>query len=116
MAVKGRIITCVAFLDSGDLVAGDRDGMVSAYSVSNEGEYYMSHEFEAHAAGDGVSAIVMLNDTTMVTGGDKDRRIVAWDPIRDYAKMAEGELPESMGSPRAIQPQKQGQKSGDTRY
>jgi microtubule-associated protein-like 1/2 len=112
---KARTITCVAFLDSGDLVAGDRDGMVSTYSVSDKGEYYMSHEFEAHAAGDGVNAITMLNDTTMITGGDKDRKIVAWDPIREYEKMAEATLPESMGSPRTIQPQKIGQKSGDTR-
>ena len=115
VAVKGRVIACVAFLDSGDLVAGDRDGMVSTYSVSNEGEYYMSHEFEAHTAGDGVNSIVVLNDTTMVTGGEKDRKLVAWDPIREYEKMAEAELPESMGAPRAIQPQRQGQKSGDTR-
>lgn len=44
--------------------------MVSTYSVSNEGEYYMSAEFEAHSGG-GVNAILMLTENTLVTGGDR---------------------------------------------
>ena len=116
VGVKEKIINCVSFLDSGDLVTGDREGMVSIYSVSNEGEYFMSHEFKAHEMNNGVSAIVMLNDTTMVTAGSKDRTVVAWDPMREFAKMAEVTVNESMGSPKTIQPQKHDQKSGDTRY
>ena len=116
VGVKEKIINCVSFLDSGDLVTGDRDGMVSIYSVSNEGEYFMSHEFKAHEMGNGVCAIVMLNDTTMVTAGSKDRKVAAWDPMREFAKMAEVTVNESMGSPKTIQPQKHDQKSGDTRY
>ena len=116
VGIKEKIINCVSFLDSGDLVTGDREGLVSIYSVSNEGEYFMSHEFKAHEMNNGVSAIVMLNDTTMVTAGSKDRTVVAWDPMREFAKMAEVTVNESMGSPKTIQPQKHDQKSGDTRY
>jgi hypothetical protein len=33
-------------------------GLVRVFSVSNEGEYYKSHEFEAHK--NGVNAVVLL--------------------------------------------------------
>ncbi len=69
---KGRQITCVDFLESGDLVAGDTDGVISTYSVSNEGEYYMSHEFDAHKGG-AVNCLLMLNENFIVSGGDRDR-------------------------------------------
>ena len=53
-----RTVTCLDFLESGDVIGGDDSGAVRTYSVSIEGEYYMSHEFEAHSKG--VSAVLAL--------------------------------------------------------
>ena len=53
-----RTVTCLDFLESGDVIGGDDSGAVRTYSVSIEGEYYMSHEFEAHSKG--VNAILAL--------------------------------------------------------
>ena len=51
------------FLESGDIVAGDDKGSVRCYSVSVEGEYYMSSEFVAHTSP--VNAILVLGDGTI---------------------------------------------------
>ena len=53
-----RTVTCLDFLESGDVIGGDDSGAVRTYSVSIEGEYYMSHEFEAHSKG--VNAVLAL--------------------------------------------------------
>ena len=57
-------MTCLDFLESGDVIGGDDSGAVRTYSVSIEGEYYMSHEFEAHAKG--VNAILALGKLSKV--------------------------------------------------
>ena len=57
-----RTVTCLDFLESGDVIGGDDSGAVRIYSVSIEGEYYMSHEFEAHSKG--VNAVLALGDGT----------------------------------------------------
>ena len=59
-----RTVTCLDFLESGDVIGGDDSGAVRTYSVSIEGEYYMSHEFEAHAKG--VNAILALGKLSKV--------------------------------------------------
>ncbi len=46
-----RVVNCIDFLESGDVIAGDDAGAIRTYSVSLEGEYYMSSEFEAHSKG-----------------------------------------------------------------
>ena len=50
-------------MESGDIVAGDDKGSVRCYSVSVEGEYYMSSEFVAHTSS--VNAILVLGDGTI---------------------------------------------------
>ncbi len=125
--LKGnRHFTCHEFLESGDFLAGDSDGMVAEYSVSNEGEYYMRREFEAHKKG-GVACLLMFNEHTLISGGDrvgiffeiilgivrslhfsfKDGMVMSWDSARDFEKMSEASLPEGTGCARTIVPQKQ---------
>jgi len=60
-------VTGIGFLESGDVVASDDTGMVGIYSVNNNGEYFLSHDFEAHNKG--VAAIVMLSDGILITAG-----------------------------------------------
>ena len=93
-------MNCLDFLESGDVVAGDDSGSIRTYSVSLEGEYYMSHEFTAHAKG--VNAILALGDGTVVTGGDKDRKLLTWDSSREFAKKQEIKLPDGVGSTRSL--------------
>ena len=50
-------------MESGDIVAGDDKGSVRCYSVSVEGEYYMSSEFVAHTSP--VNALLVLGDGTI---------------------------------------------------
>lgn len=109
-----RTIKCITFLESGDLVAGDDDGMISTYSVSNEGEYYRSSKFEAHERGGGVNCLLMLSDTLMISGGDRDHKVISWEVTRDFEKLVETKLPDSMGAPRTIIPQKKDKPGGET--
>ncbi len=109
---SSRHFTCHAFLESGDFVAGDTDGMISTYSVSNEGEYYMSKEIEAHRKG-GVACLLSFNEHTVISGGDRDGTIVSWDSTRDFEKMSEASLPEHAGCAKAVAPQKSAKNSAD---
>ena len=95
-----RTVNCLDFLDSGDLVAGDDFGKVRSYSVSAEGEYFKSHEFEAHPKG--VNGIMVLEDGIVVTGGDKDRKICAWDSARNFGKRGEAKIPDGIGAVRSF--------------
>lgn len=107
-----RTVTCLDFLDSGDLVAGDDYGTVRSYSVSAEGEYFKSHEFEAHPKG--VNAIMVLEDGIIITGGDKDRKICAWDSARNFGKRGEAKIPDGVGAARSFCKHSVNQKAGDS--
>ena len=96
-------MTCLDFLESGDVIAGDDSGALRTYSVSLEGDYYMSHEFEAHSKG--VNSILVLGDGTVVTGGDKDRKLQTWDSAREFDKRLEIKLPEGVGSAKSLSKQ-----------
>lgn len=82
------------------MVAGDDSGAVRTYSVSVEGEYYMSHEFTAHSKG--VNAVLALGDGTVITGGDKDRRLLTWDSAREFDKRLDIKLPDGVGNARSL--------------
>ena len=97
-------MNCVDFLESGDVIAGDDAGAIRTYSVSLEGEYYMSAEFEAHPKG--VGALLVLNEGTVVSGGERDRKMITWDATRDFAKRTEVKLPDGVGSIRSLSKQK----------
>ena len=79
-------------MESGDVAAGDDDGGISIFSVSNEGEYYISKEFKAHSDVGGVASLVLINEHTVVSGGDRDGKVIAWDATRDFDKLAEAKL------------------------
>lgn len=44
-------------------------------------------EYEAHNKG--VGALVMLPEGTLLSGGDRDRRVAAWDSLQNYKKITE---------------------------
>ncbi|XP_040580643.1 echinoderm microtubule-associated protein-like CG42247 [Lepeophtheirus salmonis] len=110
-AAIDKTINTINFLESGDLVTGDEEGMISIFTVSSEGEYFMSHEFDAHSKG--VNCLYMLTRGTLLSGGEKDRRIVAWDASRDFGKILETKLPEGAGSCRTLTPQYPGRNDGN---
>ena len=93
----------LAFLESGDLVVGDNEGFVSSYSVTNEGEYFRSFKFSAHEKG--ISCITIMTEGTLVTAGERDRLVKAWDSNRDFEKIAESEISSSAGSAKTLCPQ-----------
>ena len=80
--------------------------------MSVEGEYFMSQEFLAHK--DGVNAILVMGDGTIVTGGVKDRKLSTWDSAIDFAKKFETKLPEGVGSVRSLSKQSVDQSSRDS--
>ena len=72
----------------------------------------MSQEFIAHK--DGVNAILVMGDGTIVTGGVKDRKLSTWDSAIDFAKKFETKLPEGVGSVRSLSKQSVDQSSRDS--
>lgn len=44
-------------------------------------------EFEAHNKG--ISCLVMLSEGTLLSGGERDRKIIAWDSLQNYKKITE---------------------------
>ena len=99
---KSLSYTCITFLDSGDLVAGDTSGGISTFTVSNEGEYFRSLVVSAHHRE--VSALLVLGSGVLLSAGGHDRRLVAWDSVKDFALVQEVELPAKAGGAVALQP------------
>jgi hypothetical protein len=42
---------------------------------------------QAHTKG--ISALVMLSEGTLLSGGERDRKIIAWDTLQNYKKITE---------------------------
>jgi len=57
------------------------------FSVDADGAYFVKMEYEAHNKG--VGALVMLPEGTLLSGGDRDRRVAAWDSLQNYKKITE---------------------------
>ncbi|XP_065353055.1 echinoderm microtubule-associated protein-like CG42247 isoform X1 [Cloeon dipterum] len=104
-------IVCLQFEPDGDVVTADSDGFITIYSIDSEGSYFVRLEFEAHARG--IGSLVMLSEGTLLSGGEKDRRLVAWDSMQNYKKIAETKLLESAGGIRTIYPQRPGRNDGN---
>lgn len=104
----GRTVTCLTFMESGDLVTGDDTGCVRIYSVSDEGEYFISQELDtAHTNTsnpkfNGVGSVLILPDGTLVSGGGADRKVITWDILTNFTKLKEVILPEGLGSIRTL--------------
>ncbi|XP_054286696.1 echinoderm microtubule-associated protein-like CG42247 isoform X2 [Macrosteles quadrilineatus] len=104
-------ITCLQFEQDGDVVTADSDGFVTVYSVDSDGAYFVRMEFEAHNKS--IGSLVMLSEGTLLSGGEKDRKIIAWDSLQNYKKITETKLPESSGGVRTIYPQRPGRNDGN---
>ncbi|RZF34307.1 hypothetical protein LSTR_LSTR011808 [Laodelphax striatellus] len=104
-------VTCLQFESDGDVITADSDGFVTIYSVDSDGSYFVRMEFEAHNKA--VTSMVMLSEGTLLTGGERDRRIVAWDSLQNYKKITDTKLPEIFGGVRSIYPQRPGRNDGN---
>ncbi|MPC49533.1 Echinoderm microtubule-associated protein-like [Portunus trituberculatus] len=78
---SGRTITALEFTQDGDLITGDLEGVMTVWSVDEDGEYY------AHSSA--INALKMLSEGTVLSGGDRDRKIIAWDCDEDFEKITE---------------------------
>jgi microtubule-associated protein-like 1/2 len=90
------LITALQFEQDGDVITADSDGFITIYSVDSDGAYFVRMEYEAHNKG--VSSLVMLSEGTLLSGGDKDRKIVAWDSLQNYKKITETKVSTLFGS------------------
>ncbi|CAH0604362.1 unnamed protein product [Chrysodeixis includens] len=104
-------VTALQFEQDGDVVTADSDGFITIYSVDSDGAYFVRMEFEAHIKG--ISSLVMLSEGTLISGGEKDRKIAAWDSLQNYKRITETKLPESAGGVRSIYPQRPGRNDGN---
>lgn len=104
-------ITSIQFEAEGDVITADSDGFISVYSVDAEGMYFIRMEFEAHMKD--IGCLYMLPDGTLLSGGEKDRKIAAWDSLQNYKHIADTKLPESAGGIRTIFPQRPGRDDGN---
>ncbi|XP_060655816.1 echinoderm microtubule-associated protein-like CG42247 isoform X1 [Drosophila nasuta] len=104
-------ITSVQFEPDGDVITADSDGFITIYSVDSDGAYFVRTEFEAHNKG--IGCLIMLGEGTLLSGGEKDRKIAAWDSLQNYKKIADTKLPEAAGGVRTIYPQRPGRNDGN---
>lgn len=104
-------ITSIQFEPDGDVITADSDGFISIYSVDAEGMYFIRMEFEAHMKD--IGCLLMLPDGTLLSGGEKDRKIAAWDSLQNYKHISDTKLPESAGGVRTIYPQRPGRDDGN---
>lgn len=104
-------MTSVQFEPDGDVITADTDGFITIYSVDSDGAYFVRMEFEAHSKG--ISCLVMLSEGTLLSGGEKDRKIAAWDSLQNYKRITDTKLPETAGGVRTIYPQRPGRNDGN---
>ncbi|XP_050432030.1 echinoderm microtubule-associated protein-like CG42247 isoform X1 [Adelges cooleyi] len=110
-APSRTIVTSLQFEQEGDVITADGDGFITVYSVDSDGAYYVRMEFEAHNKG--INALIMLPEGTLLSGGDKDRKIIAWDSLQNYNKITETKLTEVFGGVRSLCPQRPGRNDGN---
>ena len=89
-STPGICYQCLAFLESGDVVTGDNEGNINSYSVSAEGEYYRSFSLPAHIKG--VSSLLVMAQGTILSAGERDRKITAWDSNRDFVMIGKSAI------------------------
>lgn len=104
-------VTSVQFEPDGDVITADSDGFITIYSVDADGAYFIRMEFEAHSKG--ISCLVMLSEGTLLSGGEKDRKVAAWDSLQNYKRITDTKLPEAAGGVRTIYPQRPGRNDGN---
>lgn len=87
MKPSRTFVTCVQFEPDGDVITADSDGFITIYSVDADGAYFVRMEFEAHNKA--ISCLVMLSEGTLISGGEKDRKIAAWDSLQNYKRITD---------------------------
>ncbi|XP_063613420.1 echinoderm microtubule-associated protein-like CG42247, partial [Penaeus indicus] len=108
---SGRNITSIEFTPSGDLISGGGEGLITVWGVDAEGEYFVKREFQGHSGP--INSLQILSEGTILSGGDKDRKIIAWDCDEDFEKITETKLPEQAGGIRTLYPQRPGYHDGN---
>ncbi|XP_037076914.1 echinoderm microtubule-associated protein-like CG42247 [Pollicipes pollicipes] len=106
-----KTVLSVAFEAGGDLITGDSEGFITTWTIDNNGDYRKKLDFEAHSCA--VTALLLLSEVTLLSGGERDRKICAWDCEHGYSKRAETRLPEAAGSIRTLCPQRVGTNDGN---
>lgn len=98
---KPKYVLCLSFTPEGDVVTGDSNGNIFYWSSANQrisGAILNAHE-------GGVFSMVHKTDGSLISGGGKDRRLVAWAPdaaSSSSSKLAETEVDEALGPVRCL--------------
>ncbi|XP_069955573.1 echinoderm microtubule-associated protein-like CG42247, partial [Cherax quadricarinatus] len=111
LQVSDRNITALEYTPAGDLITGDQNGLLTVWSVDAEGDYYVKKEFKGHKSA--ISCLQIVSNSTVLSGGVKDRKVIAWDTEDDFEKIVETKLPEQAGGIRSLYPQSPGQHDGN---
>ncbi|XP_078001343.1 77 kDa echinoderm microtubule-associated protein-like isoform X2 [Glandiceps talaboti] len=94
---KPKYVLCLAFADNGDVISGDSNGNIFVWGKGNTRIHYAvpgAHEGP-------IFGLYVMKDGTLLSGGGKDRKLLAWD--RRYIQTdVDKELPESTGPVRTI--------------
>ncbi|XP_070578135.1 77 kDa echinoderm microtubule-associated protein-like isoform X3 [Ptychodera flava] len=94
---KPKYVLCLAFADNGDVISGDSNGNIFVWGKGNTRIHYA-----VTAAHEGpIFGLCVMKDGTLLSGGGKDRKLLAWD--RRYIQTGvEKEIPEGTGPVRTI--------------
>ncbi|NXH15048.1 EMAL1 protein, partial [Bucco capensis] len=94
---KPKFVLCVTFSENGDTITGDSSGNILVWG---KGTNRISHAVQGAHEG-GIFALCMLRDGTLVSGGGKDRKLIAWNG--NYQKLHKTEvIPEQFGPIRTV--------------
>ncbi|CAL4086301.1 unnamed protein product, partial [Meganyctiphanes norvegica] len=80
--------------------------------IFDQGKIF-KYAFTLYAHSGPINDLQMLSEGTVLSGGDRDRRIVAWDADEDFEKITETKLPDQAGGIRSIYPQRPGSNDGN---
>ncbi|XP_035829085.1 echinoderm microtubule-associated protein-like CG42247 [Aplysia californica] len=100
-----KFVTSVCFSPSGDVITGDSSGAILVWSRDNNSVFAVNDNLSVQtkrAHKKSVSALCMLGDGTLLSGGGNE--VKAWDSINNYSLVKERVLPETAGHVRTIVP------------
>ncbi|XP_072035970.1 echinoderm microtubule-associated protein-like 2 isoform X2 [Amphiura filiformis] len=110
--MKPAYVSCIEFSHTGDVLTGDSGGNITVWEKDNDSVYRMRYCIQ-HAHEKFVSAMCMLEDGTLLSGGGLDRRLLAWDSLQGYqSAKIERMFTESAGGIRSIAPVTPGSPDG----
>ncbi|GFN91803.1 echinoderm microtubule-associated protein-like 1, partial [Plakobranchus ocellatus] len=100
-----KFVTSLCFSPTGDVITGDSTGAILIWSRDNNSVFSINEDLslqtrKAHKKS--VSALCMLGDGTLLSGGGNE--VKAWDSISNYCLVKERVLPESAGHVRSLVP------------